>query len=157
MSKQVMHGWQAIAGGRGEVYITDEETGERELAIWATKVEAKLKISTTDVDRMGATMVGKKELGSVIEGSLEGHANTPIFAKMALRYKQTGVMPRFTIQITNDDKGAGVGRQTTIVKHCLFSDLPLANIDAGEEILKVSSDFSAEDYEFPEMYSKLNA
>lgn len=157
MSKQIMHGWQAIAGGRGEVYITWEDTGEREIAIWATKVDAKVKVNIADVDRLGATMVGKKELGSAGEGSLEGHANTPLFAKMAMRFKQTGVMPRFTIQVTNDDPGAGVGRQTTIVKHCLFSDLPIANIDAGEEILKVSSDFSFEDYEFPETFSKLNA
>ena len=106
---------------------------------------------------MGAHMKGKKELGSAGEISIEGHANTAFFAKMALKFKETGVMPRFTIQVTNDDPGAGVGRQTCILKHCLFEDLPLTNIDAGEDILKVSSDGSFEDYEYPELYSPLNA
>lgn len=157
MSTQVMHGWQAIAGGRGEAYFTDEETGERELALWLVNLSADLEIKTADVERMGATMTAKKELGSSGSGSVECHANTPIFAKMAMRFKETGVMPRLTIQSTNDDKGAGVGRQTCILKHCLFEKLPLAILDAGEEILKFSSDFSFEDYEYPELYSKLNA
>lgn len=157
MSQKVMHGWQAIAGGRGEAYITDEETGERELALYLINLSADLEIKTTDVDRLGATMTGKKELGSSGSGSVECHANTPIFAKMALRFKQTGVMPRLTIQVTNDDPGAGVGRQTSILKHCLFEKLPLVTIDAGEDIIKFSSDFSFEDYEYPELYSKLNA
>lgn len=157
MSQKVMHGWQAIAGGRGEAYFTDEETGERELALYLINLSADLKINTTDVDRLGATMKGKKELGSSGTGSVECHANTPIFAKMALRFKQTGVMPRLTIQVTNDDPGAGVGRQTCILKHCLFEKLPLVTIDASEDIIKFSSDFSFEDYEYPELYSKLNA
>jgi hypothetical protein len=157
MSQKVMHGWQAIAGGRGEAYFTDEETGERELALYLINLSADLEINTTDVDRLGATMKGKKELGSSGSGSVECHANTPIFAKMALRFKQTGVMPRLTIQVTNDDPGAGVGRQTCILKHCLFEKLPLVTIDASEDIIKFSSDFSFEDYEYPELYSKLNA
>ena len=155
MSQKVMNGWQAIAGGRGEAYFTDEETGERELALYLINLSADLEINTTDVDRLGATMKGKKELGSSGAGSVECHANTPIFAKMALRFKETGVMPRLTIQVTNDDPGAGVGRQTCILKHCLFEKLPLVTIDASEDIIKFSSDFSFEDYEYPEMYSKL--
>lgn len=157
MSQKVMHGWQAIAGGRGEAYFTDEETGERELALYLINLSADLEINTTDVDRLGATMKGKKELGSAGTGSVECHANTPIFAKMALRFKKTGVMPRLTIQVTNDDPGAGVGRQTCILKHVLFEKLPLVTIDASEDIIKFSSDFSFEDYEYPEVYSKLNA
>ena len=157
MSQKVMHGWQAIAGGRGEAYFTDEETGERELALYLINLSADLEIKTGDVDRMGATMTAKKELGSSGSGSVECHANTPIFAKMAMRFKQTGVMPRLTIQVTNNDPGAGVGRQTCILKHVLFEKLPLVTIDASEDIIKFSSDFSFEDYEYPEVYSKLNA
>lgn len=157
MAQQVMHGWQAIAGGRGEAYFTNEETGERELALWLINLSADLEINTTDVDRMGALMKGKKELGSTGSGSVECHANTAIFAKMALKFKETGVMPRFTIQVTNNDPGAGVGKQTCILKHVLFEKLPLANIDASEDIIKFSSDFSFEDYEYPELYSPLNA
>lgn len=157
MANQVMHGWQAISGAKGEMYITNEETGERELAAWIISCSAELEINTADVDRMGAVTKGKKELGMTGTGSLEGHANTPIFANAAMKYKQTGVMPRFTFQLTNDDPGAGIGRQTSILKHCLLEKLPLVTIDASEDILKFSTDFSFEDYEFPETYSKLNA
>lgn len=155
MNNQIMHGWQAISGAQGEAYITNEETGERELAIWLTSVSADLEVNTADVDRLGSLTKGKKELGMTGTGSLEGHANTPIFAKAAMQYKQTGVMPRFTFQLTNSDPGAGIGRQTCILKHVLFEKLPLVNIDAGEDILKFSTDFSFEDYEYPEMYSSL--
>lgn len=155
MAQQVMHGWQAIAGGRGEAYFTDDETGERELALWLINLSADLEINTTDVDRLGSTMKGKKELGSTGTGSVECHANTAIFAKMALKFKETGVMPRFTIQVTNNDPGAGVGKQTCILKHVLFEKLPLVTIDASEDIIKFSSDFSFEDYEYPETYSNI--
>ena len=152
-----MHGWQAISGGRGEVYVTWEDTGERELFASIISLNADLKISTADVDCMGDPMKKKKELGYTIEGSLECHANTPMFAKAAMKFKNTGAMPRFTFQVTNDDKGAGIGRQTCILKHCLLENLPLTKIDASEDIIKFSTDFSAESFEYPETYSNMNA
>ena len=61
----------------------------------------------------------------------------------------------FDIQVTNEDPTSAVGRQTIILKNCLFEGGILAKFDADSEYLDEDLSGTFDDWEMPEKFSLL--
>lgn len=75
---------------------------------------------------------------------------------MMLEYKRTGKLPRFDIQVTNEDPTASNGRQTIILKNCYFKGGILTKFDADAETLDEDIEGTFDDWEMPEKFNLLN-
>ena len=71
------------------------------------------------------------------------------------RYKDTGVDVYFNIQVTNEDPGTSVGRQTIIHRGCLCDSFILAKFEAGEEIMDEELSGTFESWDMPEKFREL--
>ena len=83
------------------------------------------------------------------------HFNTSVFRKLLYRYKETGEVIYFDIQVTNEDPSATIGRQTVILKDCCMDGGILAKFDADGAYLDEEMDFTFEDWEMPEEFKML--
>lgn len=149
-----MHAKDAIHGAQGEAYVTIQ--GVRYPLAQIINLEARMDKTKTQVPIMGRVGKGNKSTGAEYTGSATFHFNTSIFRQLLYIYKETGEDIYFDIQVTNEDKSAAVGRQTTILKDCNMDGGLLALIDADAEYLEDSFDFTFEDWEMPEQFSLLD-
>ena len=61
---------------------------------------------------------------------------------MLKTYLKTGVLPYFTVQITNENEGGTVGKQTVVLYNVKLQKLPIAILDADAEHLTMDVSFS---------------
>ncbi|MFA1738438.1 phage tail tube protein [Lysinibacillus fusiformis] len=148
-----MHARDAIHGAQGRAYVTID--GNRLLFAQLINLEARMDKTKTQVPIMGRVAKGNKSTGAEYSGSATFHFNTSIFRKLLKRYKDTGEDVYFDIQVTNEDKSASVGRQTTILIDCNMDGGIIAALDADAEYLEDSIDFTFEDWDMPEEFTTL--
>ncbi len=150
---QKMNAKDAISASQAECYITIE--GNRYNFMQAINLEAKMEKTKSEIPILGNTGKGNKTTGWKGSGSATFHYNSSIFRQLLYRYKETGEDVYFDIQITNEDKGAAVGRQTIILKDCNVDGGLLAKFDADAEYLEDEMDFTFENWEMPETFTEL--
>lgn len=153
MSNVVMHSKDALSASQAECFVT--LSGNRYNFMQAINIEAKTEMTKTEVKILGKTGTGNKITGWKGSGSATFHFNTSIFRELALSYKNTGVVPYFDMQITNEDPSSEVGRQTIILKDCCFDSMILTKFEAGGETLDEDMDFTFEDWDMPEKFTLL--
>ncbi|MGE7021995.1 phage tail tube protein [Solibacillus cecembensis] len=154
MADLTMHAKDAIQGAQGRAFVTIGDN--RYLFANLINLEARFDKTKTQVPIMGRVSKGNKATGGEGTGSATFHYNTSIFRELLYRYQETGEDIYFDIQVTNEDKSASVGRQTTILKDCNMDGGIVALLDADAEYLEDSVDFTFERFELPEVYSILN-
>ena len=153
MGNVTMRAKDAIFAALAECYIT---IGTRRYKFMqAINLEAKFEKNKTEVPSLGKTGKGNKASGWKGTGSATFHYNTSIFRQMMLQYKDTGEDIYFEIQISNEDKGSAVGRQTIILMDCNIDGGILAKFDADGEYLDEDVDFTFEDFKMPEAFKDL--
>lgn len=121
----------------------------------AINVEVNFKKNKTKVPILGKTGKGNKAAGWEGTGNATFHYNTSVFRQMMMQYKDTGEDVYFEMQITNEDKGSAVGRQTIILTDCNIDGGILAKFDADGEYLDEDMDFTFEDFKMPEAFKEL--
>jgi len=121
----------------------------------AINLEAKFEKTKSEVPILGKTGKGNKASGWKGTGSATFHYNTSIFREMMMQYKDTGEDTYFEVQITNEDKGSAVGRQTLVLVDCNIDGGILAKFDADGEYLDEEMDFTFEDFKMPEKFLDL--
>lgn len=121
----------------------------------AINLEAKFERTKVEVPILGQTGSGNKSVGWKGTGSATFHYNTSIFRKMMQQFKDTGEDTYFEIQITNEDRTSGVGRQTVILRDCNMDGGILTKFDADGEYLDEEMDFTFEDFSIPEIFKPL--
>ena len=153
MGNVTMKAKDTLAAALAECFVT---IGDRRYNFMqAINLEAKFEKNKTEVPILGKTGKGNKATGWKGTGSCTAHYNTSIFRQMMLDYKNTGKDVYFDIQITNEDKTSGAGRQTIILKDCNIDGGILAKFDADADYLDEDMDFTFEDFEMPEAFSNL--
>lgn len=150
---QKMNAKDAVSASQAECYITIE--GNRYNFMQAINLEAKMEKTKSEIPILGNTGKGNKTTGWKGSGSATFHYNSSIFRQLLYRYKETGEDVYFDIQITNEDSGSAVGRQTIILKDCNVDGGILAKFDADAEYLEDEMDFTFEDWEMPETFTEL--
>lgn len=151
---QSMNAKDAVSASLAECFITIE--GNRYNFMQAINLEASIEKTKSEIPILGRTGKGNKTTGWKGSGSATFHYNTSIFRELLYQYKETGKDVYFDIQITNEDPTSSVGRQTVILKDCNVDGGILAKFDADAEYLDEDLDFSFEDWEMPEVFTKLN-
>lgn len=154
MSDLTMHAKDSIHGAQGRAYVTID--GNRYLFAQLINLEARADKTKTKVPIMGRVNKGNKPTGLEGTGSATFHYNTSIFRKLLYRYQETGEDIYFDIQVTNEDRTASVGRQTTILRDCNLDGGIVALLDADADYLEDNADFTFERFELPEEFSILD-
>lgn len=150
----IMNALDAIAGSQASAYITLED-GKRYNLMQLVNFESKMEINTTEVAILGKTGKGNKPTGWTGTWSATAHYNQSVLRKMWLDYKNTGKLPTFDIQVTNEDPTSAIGRQTIILKNCLSNGGILAKFDADADTLDEDIEGTFDDWEMPETFSLL--
>ena len=143
----------AVYGGLAECFVTID--GRRLNFMSMTSFESKWETTITDVPILGKVGMGHKSAGGKGTWSGTAHYNQSHFRQMADTYQKTGVMPYFEIQVTNEDPGTSVGRQTIIHRGCLCDSFILAKFEAGEEIMDEELSGTFESWDMPEKFREL--
>ncbi len=154
MSNQIMNAKDSVSAKLAQCFVTID--GQRYNFMQAINLEASIEKTKSEVPILGKTGKGNKATGWNGSGSATFHYNTSIFRDLLLRFKNTGEDIYFDIQVTNEDPTSSVGRQTVILRDCNIDGGLLTKFDADGEYLEDEFDFTFEDFEIPEKFTKLN-
>jgi hypothetical protein len=117
--------------------------------------DAKYAINIVDVAILGQVNKGHKPAGATGTWSGTAHFNQSVFRKWAYNYQQTGQLVPFDIQVTNEDPSSVVGRQTIILRGCIFDELTLAMFNSDDDILDEDVSGTFNSFEMPEEFTLL--
>lgn len=150
MQETVMSAQDAIYGSLAECYITID--GRRYKFMSMTDFESKWNVTIKDVPILGVVGMGHKAAGG--KGTWKGtaHYNQSVIREMGDKYQKTGVMQYFEIQVSVEDPGSSVGRQTIIHRNCLCDSYTLAKFKAGEDLLDEELSGTFESWDMPEKF-----
>lgn len=153
MHETVMNSQDAIYGSLAECYITID--GRRYKFMSMTDFESKWDVTIKDVPILGIVGMGHKAAGG--KGTWKGTAyyNQSVIREMGDRYQKTGGMQYFEIQVSVEDPGSSVGRQTIIHRNCLCDSFTLAKFKAGEDLLDEELSGTFESWDMPEKFKVL--
>lgn len=129
--------------------------GDRRYSMLMAKdFEANMNVETKEVPTLGRTVKGVKAVGATIKFKMTVYKCTEIFDEVVETYKDTGVMPTFDIQVTNEDTATSVGKSTKIYTDCIIDgDILLSMFDADGEFVEQSIEGYAQDFTRPEKYT----
>ena len=149
-----MHARDAVSASLAECFVTIGES--RYNFMQAIDLEAVVERTKTEVPILGQTGRGNKATGWKGRGSATFHYNTSIFRELLYQFKARGEDVYFDIQISNEDPTSAAGRQTVVLKGCNINSGILAKFDADADFLSEELDFTFEDFEIPEVFTKLD-
>lgn len=140
----------ALNGKQGKAFITKD--GKNIELFSVKKAQADAEFSEDDLKVVGTSIVQKKTTGVSYTGSMTIYYGTPHFVRMLEEYQKTGKMPYFTLQLTNDDPGTSVGRQTVALYNVKLQKVPIAMLDADANWLEMEVSFSFTNFEILEYF-----
>ena len=127
------------AAGRGFMVI-----GGRNIEMFFLKnIKISGSFDTQDFKVVGANVTQKKTTGLAITGTATIYECTPEFVNMAYEYLQTGKLPEFNVQLTNDDPATSIGAQTIQYSHCKLTELDIQTLDADQAFTEANIGFNA--------------
>ena len=133
-------------------YVTID--GNRYACLMAKSFEGKMNVETKEVPALGRTVKGVKAVGASIKFSMVVYKVTEIFDELMERYKNTGLLPTFDIQTTNEDPATSIGRSTKIYTDCVIDgDVLLSMFDADGDFVEQTIEGYAQDFSRPEKYT----
>lgn len=129
--------------------------GDRRYSMLMAKdFEASMNVETKEVPTLGRTIKGVKPVGATIKFKMTVYHCTEIFDEVVEKYKNTGLMPTFDIQVTSEDPASSIGRSTKIFTDCILDgDVLLSMFDADGEFVEQSIEGYAQDFSRPEKYT----
>ena len=125
--------------------------------LMAKDFEAKVNIETKEVPALGRTIKGVKPIGGTIKFKMTIYHCTEVFDEVVETFKNTGIMPTFDIQVTNEDPATSIGRSSKIYTDCILDgDVLLSMFDADGEFVEQVIEGYAQDFTRPEKYTNPN-
>lgn len=150
----LMNANDAVYGSLAECYVTLD--GNRYNLMQLYEFESTYEVNIVEVPILGRVTKGQKPAGGKGSWSGTAHYNQSIFRKWILKYKNTGELVPFDIQVTNEDPSSTAGRQTIIHRGCLLDKVILAKYNADDEILDEEVSGTFDDWDMPETFHLLN-
>lgn len=130
----------ALNGKSGRAFSTID--GRNIEMFGVKKFQADAEFQESDFKVVGTNLVQKKTSGVSLTGSATIYYGTPEFLQILSTYLKTGKLPYFTFQITNEDQGSSVGKQTVALYNVKLQKLPITMLDADAEYLTMDVSFS---------------
>lgn len=161
-----------LSGEQGSIYATipdpDQLTSNMTLEqvealptkdvclMHAINIEATVEYEKEQVPIMGKRGKGNRKVGETYSGTMELYMVESIFRTMAEIYKNNGKDFYFSMVIENSDGNTHCGVQRTVLKGVNLDTMVVAKLDADSSVLQEEMDFTFEDYEIVEKFTKLN-
>ena len=96
-----------VNGAEGKIFVTANEKN-MEVACMRN-ITTNADIQSNDMRVIGTRTIQDKPNGVKLTGTGNIYYGTNLWTDMVLQYIQTGVMPEFNIQLTNNDPTTTVG------------------------------------------------
>ena len=152
MAKKFFNPADAPSAKLAELFITTKDN-RRYTMLNAKNFEAVASVSLADVPRLGSMITGKKPNGMEIKISMTVYKCSPMFDNMIEEYKNTGVLPTFECQVTSEDGGSSIGKDTKTYYDCIIDgDVLLSMFDADGEFVEQEIEAYAMDYTSSDKY-----
>ncbi len=130
-----------VNGAEGKVFITKD--GRNIEVACMRNITTNAEIQSSDMRVIGTRTIQNKNNGAKLTGTGNIYYGTNLFTDMVLQYIQTGVMPEFDIQITNDDPATSIGSQVMAYYGCtLTGTIPLSILNDEEAMLNYDFNFA---------------
>lgn len=128
--------------------------GNRYELFFARNFEGKVNVVTKEVPMLGRVMNGRKATGAEGKFKLTIYRITDKFTEMVLEYLDTGILPEFELQVTEDDPSTPMGRSTKIYSDCMIDGEVLISVfdDSGDFIEQTIEGYYF-DVKMPEKYT----
>lgn len=150
--KNTMRVDDAPRANLAEFYCTIN--GQRRNMLSAKKFEAKVTPTLVDVKALGMMITGKKATGLEIKINCTVYKCSSMFDDIITEFKNTGIMPRFEVQITSEDGATNIGADTKIYTDCIISgDVLLSMFDSSGDFIEQEIEAYAMDYDHQEGYT----
>ena len=130
-----------LNGAEGSIVVT--RNGKNYTVACMRNIQTNAEIQSNDMRVIGTRTIQDKPNGAKLTGTGNIYYGTNIWTDMVLEYIQTGVMPEFDIQITNNDPTTSVGSQVMAYYGChLTGTIPLSILDDEEAMLNYNFNFA---------------
>ena len=130
-----------VNGAEGSVVIT--QNGQNIVVAGMRNISTNSEIQSKDMRVIGTRTIKNKNNGAKLTCTGNIYYGSNIFSDMVLQYIQTGVMPEFDIQITNNDPTTTIGSQVMAYYGCtLTGTIPLSILNDEEAMLNYDFNFA---------------
>ena len=140
-------------GTEAEAYCTLD--GRRYNLFYVMELSADLKKKKDSKSRLGTQIKGHKSTSVEGTGKMKMYGVSSLFKKKMIEYAKTGVDFFFDIQVTKEDPGTSIGRETIFLYECNIDNATIVNINIDDETLTYDVDFTFESSDMPETYTEL--
>ena len=130
-----------VNGAEGKVVVTiDSKIIE---VACMRNITTNAEIQSNDMRVIGTRTIQNKNNGAKLTGTGNIYYGSNIWTDMVLQYIQTGVMPEFDLQITNNDPTTSIGTQSIAYYGCtLTGTIPLSILNDEEAMLNYDFNFA---------------
>lgn len=130
-----------VNGAEGSVVIT--QNGKNMVIASMKNITTNAEIQSSDMRVVGTRTIQAKNNGAKLTGTGNIYYGSNVFTDMVLQYIQTGTMPLFDIQITNNDPATTVGSQVMAYYGCtLTGTIPISILNSEEAMLNYDFNFA---------------
>ena len=130
-----------VNGAEGKIVVTID--GRNIEVACMRNITTSAEIQSNDMRVIGTRKVQNKNNGAKLTGTGNIYYGTNLFTDMVLQYINTGVMPEFSIQITNNDPTTSIGSQVMAYYGCtLTGTVPLSILNDEEAMLNYDFNFA---------------
>jgi hypothetical protein len=130
-----------VNGAEGKIFVTID--GKNMEVACMRNITTNAEIQSNDMRVIGTRTIQNKNNGAKLTGTGNIYYGTNLFTNMVLQYIQTGVMPEFDIQITNNDPATSIGTQSMAYYGCtLTGTIPLSILNDEEAMLNYDFNFA---------------
>lgn len=130
-----------LNGAEGKIFVT--RNGQNMEVACMRNITTNAELQSNDMRVIGTRTIQDKPNGAKLTGTGNIYYGTNLWTDMVLEYIQTGVMPEFDIQITNNDPTTTVGSQVMAYYGChLTGTIPLSILNDEEAMLNYDFNFA---------------
>ena len=130
-----------VNGAEGKVFVT--RNGKQIEVAGMMNITTYAEIQGKEMRVVGTRTIQNKANGAKQTGKGNIYYGTSLWTDMVLEYINTGNMPQFDLQITNDDPSSSVGSQSIAYYGCeLTGSIPLSILDSEEAMLNFEFNFT---------------
>ena len=130
-----------VNGAEGKIFVT--VNGKQIEVAGMMNINTYAEIQGKEMRVVGTRTIQNKANGAKQTGKGNIYYGTSLWTDMVLEYINTGNMPQFDLQITNDDPSSSVGSQSIAYYGCeLTGSIPLSILDSEEAMLNFEFNFT---------------
>lgn len=130
-----------VNGAEGKIFVTID--GRNIEVACMRNITTNAEIQSNDMRVIGTRTIQNKNNGAKLTGTGNIYYGTNIWTDMVLQYIQTGVMPEFDLQITNNDPTTSINAQSMAYYGCtLTGTIPLSILNSEEAMLNYDFNFA---------------